>query len=437
MSPHLFRLALITLSLAACGGPPQGGHGGPGGPGGPEQVSEPDRRVLVGVATVERGEVADYLVTTGILESEAQADIVPETAGVVTQVLAEEGDAVRRGQVLAVISSPSLDANASRASVELDQTRRSAEEAKRLHTAGVISDQDLRDSEAALRVAEATFQEAAASRGFTRISSPIAGTVSIRDVRLGEMAGSGRAFQVVDLNTLRVVVQLPERDLHRIRLDQPVRLSGAYDDSASASGRVERISPVVDAQTGTVRVTIAVDAPPEDSEGPSIRPGQFVKVRIEVGRHADVLTIPRRALVWIDGEPVAWQVVDAPPEEDKEEGEATEKEEDEPGLLAKIFGAGDKDEKDSGDAEAHDPWEGIPRRAVDRRRLEVGYMDPDRVEVMDGLSEGDMVVEVGNANLRQDSLVRLPDDPSPKDKDKDDIDAEAASDGASGEGTEG
>jgi len=228
-------------------------------------------------------------------------------------------------------------------------------------------------------------------------------------------AGGKRAFQVVDLSRLRVVVQLPEKDLARVSVGQPVELAGAYDESATASGQVQRISPVVDAATGTVRVTVAVDEPPE-AVAHTIRPGQFVKVRIEVDRHDDVLTIPRRGLVWEDGEPIAWTVVDAPPEEKKDEEK--EDEPDEPAFFAKLFG-GDEAKADAAKEPEKDPWEGIPRRAARRVKVDVGYSDPHNVEVDAGLVEGDQVVVIGNNNLREDSLIRLPGDPAPKKEEPD------------------
>ena len=82
---------LLLCALAgACGGG-DGGPGHKGGKGGPESGEEesddadPNRRVLVQVAAVERAQVRDELATTGVLESEAQADIVPETSGTVTR----------------------------------------------------------------------------------------------------------------------------------------------------------------------------------------------------------------------------------------------------------------------------------------------------------------------------------------------------------------
>ena len=416
---RLWALALLALAVACGGGGERGRGGGRGGPGGPRgEKSEktapgPERRLLIDATAVESGTVADHLITSGTLESEAQADITPETTGVVSRVLVEEGDPIRKGQLLAVIRNPSLDAGAERASLELDKARAAVSEAERLHETGAISERDLRDARDALAIAESTHREASSSAGFTRIESPIDGTLAVRELRVGEVAGgAGRAFQVVDLTRLRVIVQLPERDLPRIAPGQTAMLTGAYDDEARAEGRIERVSPVVDPQSGTVRVTISVD--PDQT---ALRPGQFVKVRVEVDRHDDVLTIPRRALLYQDGEPIAWLVTEgeAP---DPSEAETEGDERSEPGLLEQlstVLGGDDDAEDGDGDADkpTKDPWAGIPRRVAKKARLEIGFTDPDRVEVISGLSLGDSVVTVGNATLREDALLRLPDDPMP------------------------
>lgn len=441
---RLFLSAALMALVVACSGGEGGGgggdgRGGKGGGWGGKAVSTPNQRVLVETASVETGAVADHLVTTGVLESEAQADISPETSGTVTRIYAEEGDAVRAGQVLASIENASLDAGADRASIELDKAREALGETEKLHEQGAISDSELRDARNALRVAEATYNEARASAGFTRLTSPITGTVSLRNVRVGEVAQPGAAaFQVVDLNRLRVIVQLPEKDLPRVKQGLPVTLTGAYDEVAGATGEVERVSPVVDATSGTVRVTIKVNP-----EGATLRPGQFVKVRVEVDRHDDVLTMPRRGLIWEDGEPIAWTVVDAPepeapeePESDDEgEGEGEEAATDEEAGGWAWFGGGEDDAEEGEDAEPErDPWEGIPRRQVVKNRLEIGFVDPERVEVISGLDLGEEVVVLGNTSLRDETLVRLPGDPDPPKESKGDKGGEQAKAGESREG---
>ncbi len=421
-----FRVLLLTgaLVLAACGGGPPGS--GPGGEeDGPEPVADP--RVLIEAEPAAMGSVADYLVTTGNLESEAQADITPETTGTIISIKAEEGDVVRRGQLLAVIDNPSLDAGVQRARLEHETAQRVIGETQQLHAQGAVSDRELREAENLAAGAETTWEEARESGDFRHITSPISGTVAVRNVRLGEMASVGMpAFQVVDLARLRVVIQLPEKDLPRVHVDQPATLTGAYEDGDSVPGHIERISPVVDPVSGTVRVVVAVDPTQQ-----SLRPGQFVKVRIEVDRHNDVLTIPQRALTYADGEPVAWRLIEAPdPEEDDADGEG-DGEGDGDGFFAKLFG----DDGDGGDEaeDDFDPWEGVPRRGVEKVRLEVGFSDPDHVEVIEGLSVGDELVTIGNHNLRADTLVRLDGDPElqepPEEEPEADGEAEPTDDG--------
>ena len=384
---------LIFSLLLACGGPPEEAlYSSSGGD------EEPDRRVLVEAEPVVRGSVSDHLETSGTIDSEVQADIVPETTGVITEIFVEEGDVVTIGQVLAELANPSLDAGASRAGIELERAARELNKAKGLYSQGAISDRELQEARDALRTAQASYNEATRTRGFTRITSPIAGTVTMRDVRLGEVAGTSRAFQVVDLSQLRVVVQLPEKDLARLSMGQVARLAGAYDEEASASGSISRISPVVDPGTGTVRVIIALDPDQE-----TLRPGQFVKAQIEVDRHDDVLTIPRRALVWEDGESVAWVVVDAPAETVQSEND---EEEADGGFWSKMFGDEEAAEEETSSASFD-----YPRRVAEQRRLRVDFVDAIQVEVLEGVEEGELVITVGNTMLRPETPVRLPDDP--------------------------
>ena len=385
-------VVFLILGLAACG---DGDKHAKNGSDKTKQVV--DRRVLVKAEPAQLNSVAKHLVTTGSLESEAQADITPEASGVVTRISVEEGDAVSKGALLAVLANPRLEAAATRARVDLGKARRNAEQAERLHAKGAISEAELLEAREVLQAARASWREATGSRDFTHLTSPIDGTVSVRDVRIGELAGGAqRAFQVVDLHRLRVIAQLPEKDLSLVHLGQSVMLQGAYDTDARSTGTIHRISPVVDPASGTVRVTIAVDA----GSG-SLRPGQFVKVRVEVDRHTDVLTIPRTAVVWRDGTPTAYRVVDAPDKKSKKHGKK------EPNFFEKLMAANE----DADDA--FDPWAEVPRRQVEAVRLKLGFSDPDRAEVTEGLSEGDLVVAIGADHLHHESRVKLPGDPKP------------------------
>lgn len=397
---------LLCLWLAACSG---GGGAGPD-EGAAEDTdekkkAEPDPRTLVEVASAVTGGVGDHLVGSATVESEAQATLVPEAQGVVTGIFVEEGDAVKKGQLLAVIASPTLEGGYERASAELDRATREAATAERLHAQGALSKAELETAQQALQTARLAAGEASRTRGFTRMESPIAGTVAQKNLRYGEVAGTQAGFVIVDLDRLRVVVNLPERDISRVRPGMPVTLVSAYDDALQATGQVLRVAPVVEATSGTFRVTVAVDP----GQG-ALRPGQFVSARIEVDRHEGVLTVPRRALVWEEGKAYVYLVRELNAEElAKEEEEKQEEEEKEgkakgQGGFSFSFGGGEEEDEP-------DELPGPKRKAV-RTPVEVGYEDGELAEIRSGLEVGQAVVVVGTEALRDGARVRLPEDPT-------------------------
>jgi membrane fusion protein (multidrug efflux system) len=305
----LLLLVALTLLLAACGGGPKTGkrgmrgRGGDHGDGG-DDAPPPDPRTLVEAVEVTTGAVGEYVVSSAVVESEAAVDLLPEASGVVTSIRVEEGDAVHKGQVLAVIENPNLEATLERARAELERVEQTYGEMQRLREANAVSERELLDAHHALVTARTTFDEAQRMGANTRLVSPIDGHVATRYVKVGQLIGSATpAFQVVDLDQLRVVAMLPERDLAHIRVGQPAKLVPVYDEALEVPGEVLRLSPVVDSQTGTFRVTVA----PMDGDQ-VLRPGQFVSVRIQVDYHDDTLVLPRRAVLYDRGEPYVFLV---------------------------------------------------------------------------------------------------------------------------------
>lgn len=386
---------LLLLSLG-CSGEAGGGEKSA------EEDEKPkvDPRSLVEVATVGRGSVGSHIVSSATVESESQATLVPETTGVVSAVLVEEGDEVRKGQLLATFTSPQLDGAWERASAELARAQADAASLRRLFAQGAVSQAEVDVAERALSLARATAREAGASRGYREMTSPIDGVVATRNLRVGEVAGPQAAILVVDPARLRVVVSLPERDLSRLALGQAATLTSSFDAAAAATGRLQRISPVVDATSGTFKATVALDPGQQ-----KLRPGQFVSVRIEVDRHDDVVTVPRRAIVWEEGKAYVFTVAEMSAEElAKEKEEAQGKQPEEPKFSFSFsFGEAEKEEE---------PELPPPHRKAVRAEVQIGYEDGLNAEILSGVVEGASVVVVGNAALRDGARVRLPGDPT-------------------------
>ena len=379
----------LMLLFVACGGDEEheGKYGGMGGENKPEPVT------LVEAIPVTHGQVSDTLIANAIVESESQADIYASATGIVLSVHKDEGDTVARGALLAIIDNIQLDASAERAQAELRRLEEQVESTKRLFAHGAASQRELEELEYQLATAHTNSREAAKTLGQTRLSAPFAGVVAARELRVGELTSSAsRAFQIVDLEHLRVVASLPERDLSRTRAGQSAKLISAYDSDVWALGIVDRIAPVIDPTSGTFRVTIAVE------EGQTaLRPGQFVSVELVVDEHENVLVVPRPAVVYEDGRAVVYTIIKAPEEEDTDGDKEPESKAASWWPFATTAAAED--------AEAEDEEKWVAKRIpIDR-----GLVDSEFVEVLDGLSEGEQVIIVGQSNLRDGARVRTAD----------------------------
>lgn len=383
---------ILFLGVLACSGGGESMRGEWGG--GDEAVATPV--TVVELADATTGAVSDLLVTSATVESERQADVVPQASGVVRSISVEEGDAVQKGQVLAVLENVGLNEGATRARGELNRLVSDLAATERLYAEGAVSENDLEALRWQVKSARSSLREASTGAGNTRLVAPFEGVVASRDVRLGQLAGSSqRAFQVVDLDTLRVVANLPERDVGRVAISQRARLISAYDPDLTANGAVRRVAPVIDAQTGTFRVILELDPGQR-----ALRPGQYVSVELEVDKHQDVVVVPKKAVVYEDGAPVVYRLIDRPEDEDEE---VAKKEDPKPsGGFSFSFGGSDEDEHEGEEQEPPSPY------VAERVPVDVGLVDEVHAEIVEGIRVGDKVVVVGQSNLKDGAPIKTP-----------------------------
>jgi multidrug efflux pump subunit AcrA (membrane-fusion protein) len=128
------------------------------------------------------------------------------------------------------------------------------------------------------------------------IRSPIAGVVTLCNVREGERVRAGEVlYRVEEPDTLVLYGNLPVRDAARVEADDPVTVESSAAEGRT-KGRVTLVAPTVDRESGTVRVKAEVEP------APGFRPGLFVTMRIVVATRDDALVVPRRALLHDDEE---------------------------------------------------------------------------------------------------------------------------------------
>ena len=299
-----------------------------------------------------RGDVYAVYSGTAPIESFAEADVIAKVEGEVREILFEEGDEVKAGQVLARLDGDRLRLELNESRARLNKMKRDFERNQELRDKGLLSEGDYEKLRYDLEALEASFNLASLELDYTQIRAPIDGVVSERYIKVGTTIRIGDpAFRVTSFDPLVAYLHVPEREYRHIRAGQPV----AIDIDALAGQRVAasvtRISPIVDPETGTFKITIEI----RDGER-RIKPGMFGRVSIVYDHHEDVLQIPRGAIVEYRGEQTVFVV---------EDGKAV------------------------------------------RRTVQTGYGYNGMVEVTDGLLETDEVITVGQVGLKPDATVAV------------------------------
>ncbi|MBC8371863.1 MAG: efflux RND transporter periplasmic adaptor subunit [Planctomycetes bacterium] len=265
---------------------------------------------LVRAVVVETDTATNILEVTANVESLDMVDIMPEKAEPVVKILVEEGDTVVAGQVLAKLrdsqSQLAVDeaiVKVSEAEISLKQASREYDRDQRLigdsKTASVLSQRDLETRLQTLDTAKTTLQAAqlslkTAHLGLSQcnIVSPIDGTITIRDISIGDMASVGtRVFQVIDLSSPRVIMNRPQRELSSLKVGQELTATSDALPGVIISGRIERISPAVNLDTGTIKVTAQLESTVR------LPNGILVRVDLVLDSHNDVAMLDKRALV--------------------------------------------------------------------------------------------------------------------------------------------
>jgi len=265
----------------------------------------------------------------------------------------EEGDRVQENQVLARLDDEEWRLQAAQARARAQSASERASRARALAELDLISEQEVGNLVSDSAVAASDLELAELRVRNAEIRSPIAGVVTHRYIERGSQVGTTNpAFEVADLDRLEAQVAVPERQAARVQVGQAARILVQEGGEPIATGRVERIRPVVDPESGTVQVTISVSA----REDTRLRPGQFVNVDIVTETLGDRITLPRTAVL-VDG------------------------------AVPRVFVVRDG-------------------RALERE-VSLGYSRGDRIEIASGLEPGDTVVVVGQDNLRPNAPVRL------------------------------
>jgi RND family efflux transporter MFP subunit len=306
----------------------------------------------VAVETVALGEIADRIQATANLVPEREVTVLAETAGRVDRILVEEGDSVSSGEMLAQLERREAEIALRGAKVRAKAAKRDLDRAEKMLAEGLMSPEEYDAKALEHETAQQSLEEAEWALEQTTIRAPFAGTVTARMVEPGQHVRAAEAlFDVADFQPLIAEIHVPEEDAAFLELGQPVTLTPRALPDQSFAGRIQRLSPMVDTETGTVTVRIEAAEVPKRA-----RPGAFVTVSTERERHSNVPVIPKRAVV-------------------REIGAA--------------FAFVAKDGK------------------AQRREIRLGLETDGKYEVLDGIEAGEQIVVTGHGNLRSGSDIEV------------------------------
>ena len=165
------------------------------------------------------------------------------------------------------------------------------------------------------------------------------------------MAPSTKLFEVVNMHSLIARVHVPGQGMRNLSVGQRAKVTTDFIPDKVFSGRILRISPVVDPGSGTFKVTLELDTIQGD-----LRPGMFVNAHIVTATHLEAVLVPKRAVVYDDGMPHVFVVEDS---------------------------------------------------TARKVQLEVGFEDSKNLEVLSGIALGDRIVVVGQNGLKDEAKIRI------------------------------
>ncbi|HHO75176.1 MAG TPA: efflux RND transporter periplasmic adaptor subunit, partial [Deltaproteobacteria bacterium] len=288
--------------------------------------------VAVEVAPVMHETIMETGTYTGTLLPKSRFVVAPKIAGRLKKIMVDIGDEVANGSLVAVLADDEYVQQVDQARAELDVARANIEEnhstlnlkkreferAKTLRAKKIVSESELDAAQTQYEAAvarqkvviaqaaqkEAELKSAQVRLDYTRISAHWedgrhSRYVSERFIDEGAMLSANTPIvSIIDIDTLKAVIYVIERDYPRVRSGQASEITTDAYPGRTFSGIIDRIAPVLKEAARQARVEIAIVNPDK-----ILKPGMFVRVKIEYDRHENATIVPVGALIKIDGQP--------------------------------------------------------------------------------------------------------------------------------------
>jgi membrane fusion protein (multidrug efflux system) len=321
----------------------------------PEECKD---EVIINVEAQEvvLGDAVSVFKSTTILEADEESEVTTKSSGIVLQINSEVGEYVEEGDVLAVLESDQQKLRLESAEATYQKSLHNYERAKILLAKGLSNKESVDNLKFETQSLKTNLEQAKLELEYTKVRAPISGVITERHVKKGNLIPMNfAAYKIVNFDSIQSVINVPEDkwNVFKENLDVEFDFSSI---SHKVMGKILRIDPVVNSNTGTFRVVIELNDI-EKAQSIGLRPGLFGKTNIILDKHENTMLISKNAVIREDELAYTYVI---------NEG-----------------------------------------NTVKKHNLELGYEMDDQLEVLEGVSAGDRVVTTGKNNVSSDSKVEV------------------------------
>jgi HlyD family secretion protein len=251
------------------------------------------------------GNIVSTVTADGELRALNQVDISAEVVAKVEEVYVDEGDEVRKGQLLCVLDDDEYRSQRDLYRSQLEQARANFERGRALFDENLISEADFEERRTAYEVARSQLEQSEDDLAKTRIYTPIAGRVVRVEVEEGETVVMGTMnnagtvmFTVGDLSAMQAEIYVDETDVAKVALGQPAVVTLDAMPEVEFEAKVSAIGymPSSDSDAVSADVTefeVVLDLLSADAR---LRPGMTAQAEITTDQREGVITCPLQAL---------------------------------------------------------------------------------------------------------------------------------------------
>jgi len=315
-------------------------------------TEEPAKTVPVEAAEVRRGPLTEQVTAVGSLRSDESVVITSEIAGRISGIHFKEGRPVDSGAPLITLDDSVYQAELHEAEAKQRLAEQSNQRVTELFSREFASASSKDEAESNLAVTNAATELAKARIEKTRIAAPFAGIVGLRQVSLGEYITPGQPLVGLDaIEEIKVDFKMPEKYLSTVHHGQAIEIKVDAFPGETFEGEVYAIDPRVDIEGRSIFIRARV--PNKDQK---LRPGQFARVTLIHEVKPDALTVPEAAIVPKGTDQYVFKVVDG---------------------------------------------------KVQLAKVSIGTRRAGRVELVEGVSAGELVVTAGQLKIRDGAAVTV------------------------------